>query len=121
MEEQDASPARTELREKILSAPKEVLEDRDIMRALIAADSDERGSNVVDLRSIALERLEDLSVLLRGDHPQADLSLDVVESGDVVEGHAKVVPVEVHFTHEMNITIRFMDVKWNLWLPLMDR
>lgn len=46
------------VREQILSDPVAVLEDRDVMRALIAADSEAKGANVVDLRSIALERLE---------------------------------------------------------------
>ncbi|MCP5071913.1 MAG: DUF484 family protein [Rhodobacteraceae bacterium] len=46
------------VRRQILSDPNAVLDDRDIMRALIAADSDAKGSNVIDLRSIALERLE---------------------------------------------------------------
>ncbi len=46
------------VREQILSDPNAVLEDRDVMRALIAADGETRGANVVDLRSIALERLE---------------------------------------------------------------
>ena len=46
------------VREQILSDPNQVLDDRDIMRALIAADSHVKGANVVDLRSIALERLE---------------------------------------------------------------
>lgn len=46
------------VREQILSDPKQVLEDHDIMRALITADEVSRGSNVVDLRTIALDRLE---------------------------------------------------------------
>jgi len=47
-----------EVRDHILSDPNAVLEDRDVMAALIAADGNARGGNVVDLRSIALERLE---------------------------------------------------------------
>lgn len=46
------------VREHILSDPIQVLEDRDIMRALISADEVSRGKNVIDLRAIALERLE---------------------------------------------------------------
>ncbi|MEM7439121.1 MAG: DUF484 family protein [Pseudomonadota bacterium] len=46
------------VREQILKDPGTVLNDRDVMRALIAADETGRGGNVVDLRSIALERLE---------------------------------------------------------------
>ncbi len=46
-----------DIRDQILSDPAAVLEDRDVMAALIAADGNGRGGNVVDLRSIALERL----------------------------------------------------------------
>lgn len=55
----DAGPTGSgRLREEILKDPAAVLEDRDVMRALISADETARGRNVVDLRSIALERLE---------------------------------------------------------------
>lgn len=47
-----------ELREKILSEPQLILEDRDVMGALIAANEGEMGSNIVDLRGIAMHRLE---------------------------------------------------------------
>lgn len=46
------------VRNQILQDPNQVLEDHDIMRALISADEEARGKNVIDLRSIALERLE---------------------------------------------------------------
>ncbi|WGI22543.1 DUF484 family protein [Amylibacter sp. IMCC11727] len=46
------------VRKQILKNPNRVLEDHDIMRALISADEQARGKNVVDLRTIALERLE---------------------------------------------------------------
>ncbi len=46
------------LREKIISTPEMVLEDPDVMRALIRADEGRMGGNVVDLRSLAMERLE---------------------------------------------------------------
>ncbi|MBV1865799.1 MAG: DUF484 family protein [Rhodobacteraceae bacterium] len=55
MSEQKKTPA---VRDHILSDPDAVLEDRDVMAALIAADGKSKGANVVDLRSIALERLE---------------------------------------------------------------
>ncbi|AJE45892.1 DUF484 family protein [Celeribacter indicus] len=48
-----------ELREKIISAPEMILDDQDVMRALIAADERASGTNVVDLRGIAMERLEE--------------------------------------------------------------
>jgi len=54
MNEQNKNDA---IREQILSDPTAVLEDRDVMAALIAANGSGRGGNVVDLRSIALERL----------------------------------------------------------------
>ncbi len=47
-----------DLRERIIADPDVVLEDRDVMRALIAAGENGLGGNVVDLRGIALERLE---------------------------------------------------------------
>jgi hypothetical protein len=46
------------LREKIISDPEVILEDRDLMRALIAANERAMGSNIVDLRGVAMERLE---------------------------------------------------------------
>ncbi|NNK77167.1 MAG: DUF484 family protein [Litoreibacter sp.] len=46
------------MREKILSDPEVVLEDHDLMRALIEANERSHGSNIVDLRGIAMERLE---------------------------------------------------------------
>jgi uncharacterized protein YigA (DUF484 family) len=45
-------------RDRILSDPEAVLEDQDIMRALITANEKSMGSNIVDLRGIAMERLE---------------------------------------------------------------
>ena len=46
------------VRDKILSDPDLLLEDADIMRALVAANEKTMGPNVVDLRGIAMERLE---------------------------------------------------------------
>lgn len=54
----EQSQPQTDIRDQILSDPSAVLEDRDVMAALIAADSVSKSANVVDLRSIALERLE---------------------------------------------------------------
>ena len=47
-----------ELRDKILAEPEVLLEDRDVMNALIGANERLMGSNIVDLRGIAMERLE---------------------------------------------------------------
>ncbi|ABA79735.1 DUF484 family protein [Rhodobacter sphaeroides] len=47
-----------DLRDKILASPEVILEDRDLMKALIAANERAMGANVIDLRGIAMERLE---------------------------------------------------------------
>lgn len=47
-----------DLRDRIIAAPEKILEDRDVMRALIAANDRALGDNIVDLRGIAMERLE---------------------------------------------------------------
>lgn len=47
-----------DLREKIISKPSVILDDQDVMRALIAANEKSMGGNIVDLRGIAMERLE---------------------------------------------------------------
>ena len=49
---------RQTLRDKILSDPEAILEDQDVMRALIEANERTMGGNIVDLRGIAMERLE---------------------------------------------------------------
>lgn len=46
------------LRDKILSTPEIILEDQDVMKALIAANERSMGGNIVDLRGIAMDRLE---------------------------------------------------------------
>jgi uncharacterized protein len=48
-----------DLRDLILSKPEQLLEDRDVMNALVAANERAMGSNIVDLRGIAMQRLED--------------------------------------------------------------
>jgi uncharacterized protein len=47
-----------DLRDRLISEPEKILEDQDVMRALIAANERAMGSNIVDLRGIAMERLE---------------------------------------------------------------
>ncbi len=47
-----------DLRETIISRPDVILEDQDLMRALIAANERSMGGNIVDLRGIAMDRLE---------------------------------------------------------------
>ncbi|WP_324751798.1 DUF484 family protein [Roseovarius sp. Pro17] len=46
------------LRERIISEPDVILEDQDLMQALIAANERAMGGNIVDLRGIAMDRLE---------------------------------------------------------------
>ena len=47
-----------DLRDRILAEPERFLEDRDVMNALVAANERAMGANIVDLRSIAMQRLE---------------------------------------------------------------
>lgn len=46
------------LREKIIAEPDVILDDKDLMRALVAANERAMGSNIVDLRGVAMDRLE---------------------------------------------------------------
>ena len=43
------------VRDKIIADPEVLLEDQDIMRALVAANEQSMGGNIVDLRGIAME------------------------------------------------------------------
>ena len=47
-----------DLRAAIIAKPDAILEDRDVMHALIAANERSMGGNIIDLRGIAMERLE---------------------------------------------------------------
>ncbi|MHA6326691.1 DUF484 family protein [Roseivivax sp. CAU 1753] len=46
------------LRDALMERPDLLLEDADLMRALVAANERAMGANIVDLRGIAMERLE---------------------------------------------------------------
>ncbi|MBV7377885.1 DUF484 family protein [Maritimibacter dapengensis] len=48
-----------EVREHLINRPEVILQDHDMMRALIAANERAMGENIVDLRGIAMERLEE--------------------------------------------------------------
>lgn len=48
-----------DIRDVILAAPEKLLDDRDIMAALVSANEAAAGNNVVDLRGIAMQKLED--------------------------------------------------------------
>lgn len=49
---------RDELRDQILAAPDLILEDRELMAVLVGAERSTQGGKIVDLRGIAMERLE---------------------------------------------------------------
>jgi uncharacterized protein YigA (DUF484 family) len=62
-DEKEGSMAETaaladEVRDRLIASPEVILEDRDLMKALIAANETTMGTNIVDLRGIAMERLE---------------------------------------------------------------
>ncbi len=46
------------IRDSILSEPGPILEDAELMRALVAAADGRRGANVIDMRALAMDRLE---------------------------------------------------------------
>ena len=59
VEADDLAPyAATDWRSRVLADPGLVLDDRDLMRALMAANDRQMGGNIVDMRGIAMERLE---------------------------------------------------------------
>ena len=58
MADSTARPAAQDWRDRVLTDPEMILEDRDLMRALIAANERRMGDNVVDMRGIAMARLE---------------------------------------------------------------
>lgn len=58
IEAEKPAPFQEDWRARVLSDPNMVLDDRDLMRALIAANDQQMGGNIVDMRGIAMERLE---------------------------------------------------------------
>ena len=54
----EQAPATDLLRQKILEDPEVILEDHSVMKALVDANARSLGGNIVDLRGIAMERLE---------------------------------------------------------------
>lgn len=56
MSEQAAAP--DVLRQKIIEDPEVILEDQAVMKALVDANARSLGGNIVDLRGIAMDRLE---------------------------------------------------------------
>lgn len=57
-----------EIRDSILAAPGTILDDDEVMRALIAAGDAARGANVIDLRGAALHRMEERLGQLQDTH-----------------------------------------------------
>ncbi len=51
--------ALDQLRDKLLQEPEMILQDRDLMKVLVTANDQANGANVIDLRSIAMDRLEE--------------------------------------------------------------
>ncbi|MGB0960661.1 MAG: DUF484 family protein [Halocynthiibacter sp.] len=47
-----------EIRAQLISNPEFILEDQDLMKVLVAANDDGNGKNVVDMRGVAMNRLE---------------------------------------------------------------
>ncbi len=64
---ESATPAGG-IREQILGDPNLILEDQELMRALLQADRSAQGRNVVDLRGVLVDRLEERLDLLEDTH-----------------------------------------------------
>lgn len=58
VEPADTAFTDDDLRSRILSEPEVILEDHELMRTLVAASERSMGTNIVDLRGMAMERLE---------------------------------------------------------------
>jgi uncharacterized protein YigA (DUF484 family) len=58
MDPQTAAQAEEILRDIIIKNPRIVLDDSAVMRTLVSAHDQLRGENIVDLRSVAMKRLE---------------------------------------------------------------
>lgn len=65
---QPPKEALLDLRAQILQDPSVVLEDMDIMRALVSAHDDRLGENIVDMRGLAMDRLEKRLTRLEDTH-----------------------------------------------------
>jgi len=55
----ETAAATPDIRAQILGDPSLILDDHELMRALLAADRSALGRNVVDLRGVLVDRLED--------------------------------------------------------------
>ena len=64
----DPAAMAEDVRTRILEEPDMILGDPDVMRALIAANERAMGGNIIDLRGVAMERLEDRLSRLEDTH-----------------------------------------------------
>ena len=55
----DIATVMAEVRDRIIARPDVILNDPDVMRALVAANDAAMGDNVIDLRRVAMDRLEE--------------------------------------------------------------
>lgn len=68
MTQSNISSAPAALRDQLISDPGIVLDDPDILRALVGAEDASRGDNVRDMRGLAMKRLEDRLDQLENQH-----------------------------------------------------
>lgn len=64
----EAAQLPEEVRAQLLAQPDAVFRDRDVLRALVAANDTAMGDNVVDLRGVAMRRLEERLDRLENTH-----------------------------------------------------
>jgi uncharacterized protein len=64
----EAARLPEEVRAQLMAAPDAVFRDRDLLRALVAANDSALGENVVDLRGVAMRRLEERLDRLENTH-----------------------------------------------------
>ena len=91
-----ATPA---LREQILSDPSLILEDHELMRALLQADRSAQGRNVVDLRGVLVDQRAAVVAAGRADEP-GDLVNLIRVAHNVPEGGEELIPLPGHRDRE---------------------
>lgn len=79
-----------ETRDKLLADPAVILEDRDLMRALVAAREAEIGDNVIDIRGRAMEALEGRLDRLEAQHENVIAAAYDNQSGTAVVHRAVI-------------------------------
>ena len=100
------------LREKILAEPDVILDDQDLMRALVAANERAMGSNIVDLRGVAMERLETRSAALIL-QAREDKGRDALEEQVILE----MVDLMLDQGEERPASVRRLERNTGLLLP----